>query len=56
MMNSKWLGVRLQPSVRENPSMKVTDILNKTQTKWKTGITKTKAIRARAMAFDAVDG
>lgn len=56
MMNSKWLGVKLQPSVRENPSMKVTDILNKTQLKWQTGVTKTKAIRSRAMALDAVDG
>jgi len=54
-LNSKWLGTKLQPNVRENPTLKIQDIINKTNEKWNIKVTKTKAIRARSMAFDAVE-
>jgi len=56
LLSSKWLGTKLKPCVRENPKLRITDIMDKTQEKWKTSVTMTKAIRARTMAFDAVDG
>lgn len=55
-LNSKWLGTKLQPNVRENPTVKIQDIINKSNEKWNIKVTKTKAIRARSLAFDAVDG
>jgi hypothetical protein len=56
LLNSKWLGNKLKPTVKENPNLKITDIMNKIQEKWKTSVKMTKAIRARTMAFDEVDG
>jgi len=55
-LNSKWLGTKLEPNVRENPTLKIQDIINKSNEKWNIKLTKTKAIRARSLAFDAVDG
>jgi len=44
MLNSKWLGTKLQPNVRENPSLRITSIINKTNEKGNIKVTKTKAM------------
>jgi hypothetical protein len=56
MLNSKWLSSKLEPNVKDNPSLKIDTIINKTNEKWNIKVTKTEAMRARSMAFDAVDG
>lgn len=56
LMNSEWLGKKLNTSVCENPNMRLEDIMNKTKRKWGIGISKTKAYKARSYAIDLVDG
>jgi hypothetical protein len=56
LLSSNWLGEKLHKSVKENPKLKLTDIMKRTQQKWNLKIGKTKAYRARSLAFDLVDG
>jgi hypothetical protein len=48
LLNSDWLGKKLHTSVRENPTLKLTDIMAKTQHKWNLKINKTKAYKTKA--------
>lgn len=56
LMTSKWLGGKLNNNVRENPSIQLGDIIDKTNHRFHLGITKSKAYRARSHAIDMVDG
>ncbi|XP_045821512.1 uncharacterized protein LOC123914410 [Trifolium pratense] len=56
MLSAKWLGKRLHKRVKENPNLKLIDIMEKTQQKWNLKISKNKASKARGIAFDLVDG
>ena len=56
MLSSRWLSKDLVEGVKENHLIRLTDIQNRVQSKWNSGITKTKASRARRMARDKVDG
>jgi hypothetical protein len=56
LLSSNWLGEKLHTSVKENPKLKLLDIMERTQQKWNLKIGKTKAYRARSLAFDLVDG
>ncbi|CAJ2636458.1 unnamed protein product [Trifolium pratense] len=56
MLSAKWLGKRLHKKVKENPNLKLIDIMEKTQQKWNLKISKNKASKARGIAFDLVDG
>jgi hypothetical protein len=55
-LNADWLGRKLVTSVRENPNIKVTDICSKAHEKWRAGVSRLKAYRARKKAIDLVDG
>lgn len=55
-LTSKWLSSKIQNNVRENPSLKLTDIMEKTQQKSNVGTNKPLAYRAKTMAIDIVDG
>jgi len=55
-MTSKWLGGKLDNNVRENPSIQLGDIMEKTNHRFHLGITKSKAYRAKSHAIDLVDG
>ncbi|XP_058726169.1 uncharacterized protein LOC131597489 [Vicia villosa] len=55
-LNSKWLGKKITSTVRENPDLKLRDIMEKTKQKWNVGINKTLAYRAKSIAVDIVDG
>lgn len=55
-LNSKWLGKNIQTNVKENPNLKLIDIMDKTKQKWNVGINKTLAYRAKSLAVDIVDG
>lgn len=55
-LNSKWLGKKIQNSVRENPSLKLTDIMEKTKQKWNIGINQTLAYIEKSLVIDIVDG
>jgi hypothetical protein len=55
-LNSDWLGSRLNSRVRENPSLKLTTIADRTIEKWGLEINLNKAYRARGKAIDMVDG
>ncbi|XP_058726882.1 uncharacterized protein LOC131598284 [Vicia villosa] len=46
----------MQKNVRENPSLRLVDIMEKTQQKWNVGINITLAYRAKTKAIDIVDG
>lgn len=54
-LNSKWLGKKIQSNVRENPDLKLRDIMEKTHEKWNVGVNKTLAYRAKTLAVDIVD-
>ncbi|KAK2357350.1 hypothetical protein QL285_094629 [Trifolium repens] len=54
-LNADWLGRKLVTSVRENPNIKVTDICSKAHEKWRAGVSRLKAYRARKKAIDLVD-
>ncbi|WVZ12836.1 hypothetical protein V8G54_017366 [Vigna mungo] len=56
LMTSKWLSQRIEKTVRENPTMKVTDIREKVTRKWNVAISRNMAFKARAMAKDNVEG
>ena len=56
LLSSKWLSKKLFSGVRENPRIKLSDICDKAQEKWNTGVTKSKAYRAKRQAIDIVDG
>ena len=56
LMSSRWLGGKLNNSVRENPSIRLGDIIEKTNHRFHMSISKTKAYRARSHAKDLVDG
>ncbi|KAK2354663.1 hypothetical protein QL285_092151 [Trifolium repens] len=56
LLSSDWLSNKLQSSVKENPTLKVNDIVERTQRKWSNTITKGMAYRAREKAFDLVNG
>ncbi|GAU29374.1 hypothetical protein TSUD_31810 [Trifolium subterraneum] len=55
-LNANWLGKKLVSSVRENPNIKLTDICTKAHEKWRAGVSRLKAYRARKSAIDLVDG
>ncbi|XP_058767955.1 uncharacterized protein LOC131641676 [Vicia villosa] len=55
-LTSKWLSSKIQNNVRENPSLKLPNIMEKTQQKWNVEINKTLVYRAKTMAIDIVDG
>ncbi|KAK2436909.1 hypothetical protein QL285_021871 [Trifolium repens] len=56
LLSSNWLSKKLHTNVKENPNLKLLDIIERTQQKWNLKINKTKAYRARSLAFDLVDG
>ncbi|KAK2382377.1 hypothetical protein QL285_069917 [Trifolium repens] len=56
LLSSNWLSKKLHTNVKENPNLKLLDIVERTQQKWNLRISKTKAYRARGLAFDLVDG
>ena len=56
MLTSKWLGGKLNNTMRENPKIELEKIMTKTQQKWNLEINKTKAYRAKSYAIDVVDG
>ncbi|WJX44619.1 hypothetical protein P8452_31569 [Trifolium repens] len=56
LLSSNWLSKKLHTNVKENPNLKLLDIMERTQQKWNLKINKTKAYRARSLAFDLVDG
>lgn len=56
LLNFKWLDKKIQSSVRENPSLKLTDIMEKTKQKWNVEINKTLSYRENSLAIDIVDG
>ncbi|GAU44905.1 hypothetical protein TSUD_400570 [Trifolium subterraneum] len=56
LLSSNWLGKKLHKKVKENPNLKLVDIIERTQQKWNLKIGRTKAARARSLAFDIVDG
>ncbi|XP_058783844.1 uncharacterized protein LOC131658582 [Vicia villosa] len=56
LLNSKWLSSKIQKNVRENPNLRLADIMEKTQQKWNVGINRTLAYRAKTKAIDIVDG
>lgn len=45
LLNSKWLDKKIQTNVRENSSLKLTNIMKKTRQKWNVGINKILAYR-----------
>ncbi|CAL5215316.1 unnamed protein product [Lathyrus oleraceus] len=55
-LNSKWLGKQIQTSVRENPNLNLTNIMEKTKQKWNVRINKTLAYRAKSFVVDIIDG
>jgi len=56
LMSSRWLGGRLNNNVRENPLIRLGDIIEKTNHRFHITISKTKTYRARSHAKDLVDG
>jgi hypothetical protein len=56
LLSSDWLSNKLQSAVKENPTIKLTDIQERTQKKWNNTITKGMAYRAREKAVDLVNG
>lgn len=56
MFEPKWLSKKLQSSIEENPKIKINDITEKAEQKWNAGITKSKAVKARCIEKDIVDG
>ncbi|RHN65625.1 putative transcription factor interactor and regulator CCHC(Zn) family [Medicago truncatula] len=56
MLNSDWLGSKLNSRVREEPGLKLTTIVNRTIEKWGLKINLNKAYRARGKEIDMVDG
>ncbi|KAK2456761.1 hypothetical protein QL285_004100 [Trifolium repens] len=56
LLSSDWLSNRLQSIVKENPAIKLTDIVERTQKKWNNSITKGMAYRAKEKAVDLVNG
>ncbi|WJX45084.1 hypothetical protein P8452_31991 [Trifolium repens] len=56
LLNAKWLGNRLIPTIKENPNIKCIDIYNKAHQKWHSGVSRMKAYRAKRVAIDMVDG
>lgn len=55
-LNSKWLGKKTQSNVRENPDLKLSDIMEKTHEKWNVGIKKTLTYRAKTLDVEIMDG
>jgi hypothetical protein len=55
LLSSNWLSKKLHTNVKENPNLKLLDIMERTQQKWNLKINKTKTYRARSLAFDLVD-
>ena len=49
MMNSKWLGPKLHNRVKENPNLKLKNIIDRAQTKWGINVGPSKAYRARGI-------
>ncbi|WJX51834.1 hypothetical protein P8452_37998 [Trifolium repens] len=47
LLSSNWLSKKLHTNVKENPNLKLLDIVERTQQKWNLRISKTKAYRAR---------
>ncbi|KAK2352199.1 hypothetical protein QL285_096512 [Trifolium repens] len=56
LLSSDWLSNRLQSTVKENPAIKLTAIVERTQKKWNNSITKGMAYRAKEKAVDLVNG
>ncbi|MCH79452.1 hypothetical protein A2U01_0000201 [Trifolium medium] len=56
LLNSKWLGKRLVPTVKENPNIKCSSICTKAHQKWHAGISRMKSYRAKRAAIKMVDG
>ncbi|WJX18608.1 hypothetical protein P8452_08390 [Trifolium repens] len=51
VLNSDWLGKKLFSSVKVNPNIKVTYICSKAHEKWRAGVSRMKAYRARKAAI-----
>ena len=56
VLSSKWLGKKLEKTVRENPRVKGIEIREKISRKWNVGISKCMAYRAKAIAAQNVEG
>jgi len=56
IMNSDWLGDKLNSRVKDNPTLKLKTIMNKSHEKWNMEVCWSKAYKARAKAIDLVDG
>ncbi|CAK8576579.1 unnamed protein product [Lathyrus sativus] len=55
-LNFKWLGKKIQSNVRENPNLKLIDVMEKTNQKWNVGINKTLAYKVKSLAIGIFDG
>ncbi|KAK7302357.1 hypothetical protein RJT34_13244 [Clitoria ternatea] len=56
MLSTKWLSQNIENCVRENPNIKLGDIMNRAYRKWNAGVSKQKASRARKVAKNVVEG
>lgn len=54
-LTSKWLCKNIHSNVRENPNLKLNDIMEKTREKWNVGINKTLSYRSKTLVVDIVD-
>lgn len=50
-MNAKWLSGQLRNTIRDNPSLRTTDIHNKITRKWKIVITKSMVWRVKGLTL-----
>lgn len=55
-MTAGWLGNKLLSTVRENPKISTTKIINKVHEKWNIGISRMTTYRARKKAIEKIDG
>jgi len=46
----------LEKTLRDNPSVKLTDLKNKIGRKWSIGVSRSMTFRARTMAYKNING
>jgi len=56
LMTSKWLSGLLEKTLRDNPSVKLTDLKNKIGRKWNIGVSRSMTFGARTMTYINIDG
>lgn len=56
LLSAKWLSTQIESKVRDNPNIHINKIVDKVKAKWVAGISRNKAVRAKAKATALVEG